>query len=339
MNSALHSLRTLALWTPASMTLAWRKLAVALAFPLVLLQASPASAGVPPLLARDLKRGQVRMAHRNAVDQLTTNPDDPDLHALFGAVLSKAGYYSDSVNAFTFAQGSEWYDVDGMPYHADALRHAGYGKEAALLRKVILDSGPKKSGWSITVLINLVDDYRAAKDMSAAWETADQLLGWYPGSPLTWATIADLYIDEGDLDSAWMALFEGDRMIGRTSFRTHLVRARLFLAEGLFEEAWAATEAVPRGRYRDYSFWAFKAEIQRQEGFPEDAVMTIEQDRFKYQNDPDMSLVLARSYRDMGDLDRAREIALEAARFYPARTDVVGLAEELRSNVPKPEGP
>ena len=118
-----------------------------------------------------------------------------------------------------------------------------------------------------------------------------------------------------------------------------LLRARLLLDEGLFEEAFAALDTLPRGRNDNLQVWALRAEISLQEGLPEDALRVLEHERLGFQASPILAELRARALIALGRKAEARAVADEALRAAPLRPSLRAIVDALDVNVAAPPIP
>jgi hypothetical protein len=123
-------------WAPRG-----RRAAAYLCFALAVTLGGAARGRPQPALQRQLQLGQYRLVHRAVLPMLTASPDDPDLMAMLGAALAKAGCAGDAEAAFRLAEGSPWAEAEALPLRADALRTLGAVAEAGALRR----AAPRRS--------------------------------------------------------------------------------------------------------------------------------------------------------------------------------------------------
>ncbi len=305
----------------------------------VALTSTPAGARSPPLILRALRLGQVRLAHRELLRALVKEGDDPDIIAIFGATLARAGFSGDAVATFDFALGSDWYEQQGLGDHADALRELGRGSEAAQLRLGVLMRGERSATVDAQVMMEIAEDHLSVGDLDEALLLAERAIAWGPASPLPYCALGRVLRARGDTEGAWEALQLADRAADRKVAALELLRARLLLDEGLYEEAIAALESLPRGRNDNLQVWALRAEISLQEGLPEDALQVLEHERLGFQASPILAELRARALIGLGRAPEARAVAAEALRSAPLRPSLRAIVDALDATLAPPPIP
>lgn len=283
------------------------------------------------LALRFLRRGQFRLAHRQAMDVVTANPRDPDLHAVLGAVLVEGGQPADALQAFGDAPGSGWYETRGLPYHARALALSGRCVEAAALRGGYEVAGRRPPSASLGIRLAQLDDLRMCGDAVQAEVNAvvDSLLAEYPGAGSSWAAAAQVAIDAGRVDEAGWLLVLAAEADGQTTSRTRMARAEWALAAGFPADAWTVTESLRRSLPHDAELWALRMRILRALDQPEAAVAMAELERFAWSDDPRLRVQEVWARMETGDLDGARLVLHRLQDTVPQHPDVLALGELL----------
>lgn len=276
-----------------------------------------------------LRRGQVRLAHRQAIDQLTVNPDDADLHALYGAVLEQMGHHSDANQAFQMATGSGWYESRGLGYHASALARLGHPEQAVAMRQGLELTGTRKESAQLGVRIKQVEDYLAGGRLDLALELGDSMVGEFPSSPLAHAQLVEVLLATGDVDLAGWHLIRAEALGASGSRRVRVARARWLAAAGGFSDAWDITEQLRAQNPHDAELWALRMRILRLWGRAYDAVLIAELDRFISRRDPVFLAEAARCYEAAGDPSTARSLLGELQVRYATHPHVLELAQEF----------
>ncbi|MBL8617628.1 MAG: hypothetical protein JNM72_18615 [Deltaproteobacteria bacterium] len=295
-------------WAPRG-----RRAAAYLCAALAVTLGAGAVAGPHPGLARQLQLGQVRQVHRAVLPKLAASPDDPDLMAVLGAALAKAGSYTDAEAAFRLAEGSAWAEAEALPLRADALRALGAVEQAGALRRAALLVPGHHPGWEAQVWMEIAEDHIEQGDLVEASAMMEQAIAWYPAAALPWAGRARVAHLQGDLEARdeamWMAARLADRPLGLLD----LVQAAVLAEEGAFEAADALLQAQPTARGTDMRLWALRAQIARQRGAPEEALRLLEEERFHWSEEP---LLIEERVRALWALERpaAGEAALAQAR-------------------------
>ena len=289
-----------------------------------------ATARVPPLILRELRLGQVRLAHRDLLRALAKEGNDPDLLAIFGATLARAGFPTDAVTTFELVRGSAWYEQHGLGDHADALRELGRGDEGVALRQGVLLLADRSAAFDAQVMVEVAEDYLSVGELGEAERAAEVALAWGPASPLPYVTLARVRRAAGDREGAWEAYFFADRAADRRVGVLVMLRAQLLLDDGLYEQARGALATLPRGRTDNLQLWALRAEIDLQEGIPEDALGTLQHSRLGFQGAPVIAEAEARALSALGRADEARAVADDALRAAPDRASLKKLSSTLQ---------
>ncbi len=272
-----------------------------------------AAAGPHAALLRQLQLGQYRQVHRAALRALATAPDDPDLMAVLGGALAKAGSYTDAEAAFRLAEGSAWVEAAALPLRADALRALGDVEQAGALRRAALLTPDHHPGWEAQVWMEIAEDHIEQGDLDEANAMMEQAIAWYPAAALPWAGLARVAHLRGDLEARdeamWMAARLADRPLGLLD----LVRAAALADEGAHEAADALLQAQPTARGTDPRLWALRAQIARQRGAPGAALAMLDEERFHWSEEP---LLIEERVRALWALERTgeAEAALKQAR-------------------------
>jgi len=287
------------------------------------------TAGASVVVLQLLRRGQVRLAHRQVVDQLSANPDDPDLHALYGAVLQQMGHHSDAAEAFRMGLGSGWYESRGLPYHASALANLGDSERAFELRQSFELAGVRPDEASLGTRLKQVDDHLAGGRPGLALRLCEQLLGQFPASPLGHAQMAVVQVAVGNVDLAGWHLLRAEALGASGSKRVRLARASWLNAVSAYKSAWQITEDLRARNPHDVELWSLRMRILRGWDRAEDAVLIAELDRFTSRRDPVFLIEAARCYAAAGDLAQARAMRDELMVLYARHPFVQDLSDEL----------
>ena len=290
--------------------------------------APPQGSGASAVLQL-LRRGQVRLAHRQAIDQLTANPDEADLHALYGAVLEQMGHHSDANQAFEMASGGGWYESRGVGYHAAALARLGFPQEAIELRRGLELTGARQEGALLGMRLKQVEDSLAGGRPDLALELAEEMVDEFPSSPYAHAQLVEVLVAAGDVDLAGWYLIRTDMLGAAGTKRVRMARAHWLAAAGAYSSAWEVTEGLRMKNPHDADLWALRMRILRLWGRAYDAVMIAELDRFNSRRDPGFLVEAARCYEAAGKPSTARSLLAELQLRYAAHPHVVELDREL----------
>lgn len=271
-----------------------------------------------------LRSGASRVALAEIRKELKDNPDDADLHAWAGIAASRSGLFSDAITEFELALGSEVYDVHGISAHANALRVVGRGEEAAALREAQIAIQTREDDES-QLWLGMVDDYRYAGDYGSAYDAAWKAISLAPGSGLAYAVLADLELDLGHDEEARYDLWIADRLGGNT-VRSHVVRARMSIADGDLELAYLQLN-INRLARRNQILGAMQAEILRRQGDANGALGLLSMPRYTDKDQPYMMAEWMACYAQTGDLENARSLRARGLALYPTDPNIAAAAQ------------
>ncbi len=278
---------------------------------------------------KSMKRGMTRVAHDRVIAALEESPDDANLHAMFGAVLVAGALYPDAVTAFDFATGSKWYERAGASYHASALAHVGRSADAVQLREEFMETYVSDPDGRLDGRFRQIQDHLDGGHSDLAVELARETVAEFPASTRAFTYLAEALIAADELDEAgwWLILADTDESRGglplqRAHFHWLLANHQRVLTQDLADSY--------GGRIlRNPEYWVDRARGMRIEGSFDECLFHLEQAELAWGMDPALRLEASRCAEGAGDLDRARELALELAAFYPEHPRVVERLEEL----------
>ena len=275
---------------------------------------------------RLIRLGQYGNASASLRAQLEANPDDADLHALAGTVFSRASLYADALVPFQFADGSIFYEREGLYAHADALRETGDPEAAAHLRAQRLLASDLDESKELIIGLGLADDYIRAGDMSRAYETLSGLEAMWPRAPSLHGHLADYFLDLGDIDSAEYHLwYVTDVLEQRLGMRGMFAKYRIHLHHMDYVAAQAVLDEAILLRRQSLRLRARQGELYRLMGQPESAVSALSQKRYWFQEHPEVGAVLALALFEVGRIDEAARLADRITSLYPNHPAVAGL--------------
>lgn len=188
-----------------------------------------------PILKRILS-GNGLGARANLVGLLAQKPDDPETNVLMGMALTAEGRHNDSLIYYRSGNSDKLYWTQGVLFHANSLRSAGHGTEAAELRAMNLMAKGQDDHSSIWMAI--AEDYRQAGDLDAAWEAGMMSLSERPAGKRHHTLLAEIAMDAGQIELARDHILLADHRIGGLDPASlYLAKARLLIAEGDAEGA------------------------------------------------------------------------------------------------------
>jgi tetratricopeptide (TPR) repeat protein len=310
-------------WAPRG-----RRAAAYLCFALAVTLGGAARGGPHPALQRQLQLGQYRLVHRAVLPLLTASPDDPDLMAMLGAALAKAGCAGDAEAAFRLAEGSPWAEAEALPLRADALRTLGAVAQAGALRRAALLDGDRHAGWEAQVWMEIAEDHIEQGDLVEAEAMMQQAIAWYPAAALPWAGLARVAQLRGDPEARDEAMWMAERLADRPLGLLDLVRAAVLAEEGAHEAADALLRAQPTARGNDVRLWALRAQIARQRGAPDEALRLLHEERFNWSEEPLLTEERVRALWALDQHDAADAVLAQARRRLPGSGRLADLAVE-----------
>jgi len=163
----------------------------------------------------------------------------------------------------------------------------------------------------IILWMGVLDDVR--------WQGVDpdglveKALAAHPGSPLLHATVADWYLDRGEMDLAEWHLWIGKQQ-GR-NLRLLLVTARMLAREGDLDSALSLLHPFRRKTPRMYAMYA---EWTRLNGEPEAAWHLLDRNKWRYQDDPHLLHARYTAAKDAGEKGKSDEIFVRATDLFGA---------------------
>jgi predicted Zn-dependent protease len=279
----------------------------------------------PVRAVRKLLRRDVSMAAEVLPPLLAAHPDDPELAAAWFALLHAYGFYGEALYSLRWSLGSAWYEVQGIGLHANALREAGQGREAAALRAELLVSPAYREGTELTVRVGIAHDLLAGGAIGDALAAAEDAVALFPGYGISWGALGAAQLKAGDLDAAWATLHLADREFSERPVELGLLHARLLWAEGDPEAAWAVLNPLRSRTTIDPNAWALRMELLVARDLASDAVNIADLNRFDRMQGPNMVAARVAALRAAGEGDRAAELLEEALIFNATSPELLRL--------------
>ena len=299
------------------------------------LAAQPARAEVPRRALQLLRQGKLRRAHRAVVDLMHARPDDPEVHAAYGAVLQVGGRDAEALVAFELGIGSKWYESTGITFHAKALAQVGRSEESTALRREFEVAGGRKPAASLGVRIAQTEDHIVAGRPWLAVEAGRQGVEQFPASPLAFAALTEAYLAAGELDEATWALLRAESLGAAGTASVRLARMRWHIAMEQFDEAWAISENLRGKRMNDVRFWTDRAHILRRTGDLGSCLTVVRLERFAWGSAAALRREASYCAEEAGDRALAIELMEPLADGYYTHPDHVRRLDEL--GIPHPE--
>lgn len=291
-----------------------------------------AHAEVPTSVLLSIRRSRLEQGLAEVSAALAEHPDEADLHAAHGVLLSRLGWSIDANTAFELSLGSTYYERFGHKPHANALRLAGRVDEAVALRQSGR-LGPKRNDDSdLATLIQVMGDYAAVGRFDEALDVGDELIGMSPDGPLVWAALVELHLDRDDIPAAALALQEAK--ITNQRFEVDLAEARFYAQLGDHTAALTITDSIKRKRKRHPRLAALRARLMREAGLHQDALDLLQGRIHGNSFDPTLRAEELRCLIAAGRLDDARQLGADLRAYYPSLIEVQAALSELDAATP-----
>jgi tetratricopeptide (TPR) repeat protein len=257
-----------------------------------------------------------QLAREHAEKSLRKSPDSPNAHAQMAIALCRMGKYNDALPYFAFAQGSTLYPIRIHEYHADALRYLGREMEAKQLREELLMDRAIPTGMHPRILAGMIDDLREHGKVFEAVEVAHRLMSKHPNAALSYAMMAEVYLDMGDPDEAYFYIWRGRRKTHNT--RTEEVYARYLLQMGHARLAEQHIKTFFESSVRN-SLLALYAQSKLQAYGPKKTLALLNRNKFKHNRSPAVLRIRMAAYQQLGKEKEYKEIESFLNRVYGSR--------------------
>jgi predicted Zn-dependent protease len=286
-----------------------------------------------------MARGFTRQADAMLVTALDAHPNDPVLLPMAGIVRASVGDYASTL----VATDGELLDgpkvQQAAASRATALRHSGDPEGAAALRAEGLMRAGLTPPQEAMLWSAISADHLAAGDHEAAYDAAMAAMAADPASPRPYVALAELALEQGDLDEAVIQLELAQR--GRATPRA-LVHLEGRLALELESPAHAfrvifnAARSILGGRL-DPEMTALLVEARRRQGWASGARSVQERESLMFNQElwhPALLATRAMVRADAGDLTGAAETLHRAQALYPDHAWVRAAAVALEPDLP-----
>ena len=286
-----------------------------------------------------MARGFTRQADAMLVKALDAHPNDPVLLPMAGVVRASVGDYAFTLVA-TEGELLEGPKVrQAAAARATALRHTGAQDAAAALRSEGLMRAGLTPPQEAMLWSAISADHLAAGDLDAAYEAAMSGLAADPASPRPYVALAELALDQGDVEEAVIQLELAKR--GRATPRALLhLEGRLALElespVQAFREIFILARSVMGGRL-DPGMTALLVEARRRQGWASGARSVQERESLMFNQElwhPALLATRALVRADAGDLAGAAETLARAQALYPDHDWVRAAAVALEPDLP-----
>jgi tetratricopeptide (TPR) repeat protein len=266
-------------------------------------------------IQRAYRTGQPTVAVDALRKKLDDDPDNADDSAMLGAAWARMGRFSDALSELRLGIGSIYYEDDGVGAQADALRAFGKGLDAARLR-LQLRVMARDDATEGTILLKAAEDARWGGNPWIAEDYVWEAMSILPYSPLVWAVLADVYLDQGDRDSADFAFWRAQDL-GPDVNRVLLVETRMALIDNEPLAARIELDKAWNKNTLNVDVMLLRAELQRRFGYPQDGLHLVDGSRWVAREFPGLFAMRVFCASDAGNRQRAQESLDEGYRLYP----------------------
>ena len=246
-----------------------------------------------------------QLAREYAEGNIEKNPNSPNSHAQLAIALCRLGHYSDALPHFIFGQESTLYPIRMEEYHADTLRYLYRVEEAISLREELLLDYNTPVGYHPRIMSGMIDDYRTYGRFEEAFDIAYRLMSKHPNAALSYAMMAELYIDIGDLEEAFFYLWRGEQKTN--NIRTEQVYARYLLVKGYPEAAEQYIQAFFEQNVRN-SLLSLYAKTKLKAYGPQKALVLLDRNKFINNKSPDVLWIRMNAYQELGKTEEYQEV-------------------------------
>lgn len=279
------------------------------------------------LASHAFQRGRSRVAVSRLLIAIAKYPEMVRVHTMLGIADVQGGWYGDAVGEFAFGRFDVYYEREGIPHHALALRMCGRGDEAAALRlteRVMLDDDEK----DLTLLIEAGEDLLTFGDIAGAEELLTEAVGLYPRSSASHAAYADFLFATGREDEGELELYLAFHN-GAPSFKARMLEAERKLATGDFRGAEKELNRAGSARPRSLDVGAMLAKMYVRSGSPAEALTSLQSDALSDNQHPGLAAVEIEALVATGQTAQAKARLTEALRVSPGYPDLVEVARLL----------
>ena len=260
-----------------------------------------------------LKMNVPQLAREHAQKSLQKNPDNVNAHAQMAIALCRLGRYHEAIVYFEFAKGASMYPVRLHEYHADALRYMRRGKEAADVRAELLMDPRIPTGMHPRIMSGMIDDLRYVQHDQEALEIAFRLMSKHPNAALSYAMMAEIYLDRGALDEAFFYIWRGRKKTFIA--RTEEVYARYLLLRGFPERAEQHIKVFFEANVRN-ELLALYAQSKLLAYGPQKALALLDRNKFRSNQSPMVLFVRKQAYQALLQESKEQEIDMLLRQLY-----------------------
>ena len=191
-----------------------------------------------PAASQYIRMGLPRLIIQQSQKTIQKNPDDVLSFATLGIGYARLGQYSDAQSALLCSGKSDY--EHATEYLADSYRYFNDTPSAIDIRSSLLWDDQTLDQDRVRIYYDIIEDYRFANQIEEARAVAYELIGFHPRAMLGWAQLANIAMDENNLDKAFMYLETITHEIqnGRRSPKELVyIQTRLAYMMGEYEDA------------------------------------------------------------------------------------------------------
>ena len=230
--------------------------------------------------------------------------DEDDAYALRASILTVRGKYSEALDDYEYGLNAEriWHR-EGEAY-ANTLRGFWRCEEASELRETIRRFGDLRKPASLRLYSAQIEDLRYCGDLDSAWTLQTEMEGLFPRAVLSHFASAELFLDQGDIDSAYRELWLSQLKYQHIGWKD--IAARIALMEGRYEEAFQLMLYINIQRVSDASLIRFMISAI----LANDPVMVIhktDQIRWSFNENPIIVYLRMMAFQSLGWTEKAQE--------------------------------
>jgi len=239
-----------------------------------------------PAASQYIRMGLPRLIVQQSQQTIQKYPDDVLSFATLGIGYARLGQYAEAQSAL-LCSGKSNYE-NAMEYLADSYRYFNDIHSAVEIRSSLLWDEQTLDQDRVRIYYDMIEDYRFGNQIDDARSSAYELIGFHPRAMLGWAQLANIAMDENNLDEAFMylELITRDIQNGRRSPKELIyIQTRFAYLMGEYEDAHTMIQkSFQRQPTHDSLLWLAKAKYAL--NGPQDALALLERKKFQYNEHP-----------------------------------------------------
>ena len=239
-----------------------------------------------PAASQYIRMGLPRLIVQQSQLTIQKYPDDALSFATLGIGYARLGQYADAQSAFLCSDQSNY--ENALEYLADSYRYFYDISSAVGIRESLLWDNQTLDQDRVRIYYDMIEDYRFGNQIEDARTTAYELIGFHPRAMLGWAQLANIAMDENNLDEAFMYLevITRDIQNGRRSPKELIyIQTRLAYLMGEYEEAHTMIQkSFQQQPTHDSLLWLAKAKHALYG--PQESLALLERKKFQYNEHP-----------------------------------------------------